>query len=93
MSFQANLWNRIALLNCLVPGESPWQADLQGTARLNRGEPYPYRVVSTDGEAMRYQIMVQAGKFVRDGSWMYPPRQIPDEDFLELERLGYTTHD
>jgi len=34
MSFQAAIWNRELLQSVLVPGESPWQAEVAGSERL-----------------------------------------------------------
>lgn len=36
MSMMAGVWHRENLLSMLVPGESPWQVELEGTARLQK---------------------------------------------------------
>lgn len=43
MSMQAAMWNRDVMLECLVPNESPWEAEVKGTERLkNRPDIYVY---------------------------------------------------
>ena len=34
MSLMCGLWNRELLLRFLIPGESPWQVELEGTPRV-----------------------------------------------------------
>jgi hypothetical protein len=36
MSLMAGLWNRDLMLRFLIPGESPWQVELEGTPRVAR---------------------------------------------------------
>lgn len=38
MSFQAAVWHRRNLLSILVPGETPWEAEINGSIRLRGSE-------------------------------------------------------
>lgn len=53
MSFQAAIWDRVQMHDALIPGESPWQAELNGTKRLNRRPDV--RVLGTDRRPLNYQ--------------------------------------
>lgn len=88
LSLQASIFRRELLLKLLVPGENPWQTELNGTGRLNQ---LPYRVVGTRQWPIRYSIVVNKGEFDRKGQWMFPPRTLSAEDWEELDKLGYTT--
>lgn len=88
VSFQASIYNAAQLRRILVPGETPWQVEIQGTGRLERLNPYP-RVFGTRQWLIRYQVMVRYGVFTRDGSWLCPARNINEEDLVELRSLGF----
>jgi len=89
LSFQASIYRRDALLSLLRPGETPWQAELSGSARLNKtylGDV----VVGTYQWPINYMIAVNKGKLDRTGAWMYPARTLSQSDWDELDKLGYT---
>jgi hypothetical protein len=87
ISLQAGIWNIDNLLKILIPNETPWEVELNGTERL---KSYPdLKVYGTRQWPMKYQIVVDKGEFKRDGSWMFPPRQLSYTDFEELKGLGY----
>jgi hypothetical protein len=88
LSFQASIFRKDLLLQMLRPGETPWQAELEGSARVNRSE---YRVVGTYQWPMNYMIVVNKGHLDRTGDWMYPSRSLSKADWLQLDNLGYTT--
>ena len=75
-------------ISLLIAGETPWQLELEGTRRMSKRPDL--EVYGTRNRILNYQIMVDKGEFKRDGSWMYPPRQLSDSDFAELDGLGYT---
>lgn len=89
MSLQASIFSRHKLLSLLVPGESPWEVELKGTERLAKRPDL--QVFGQRQWVFNYQIMVDKGVFKRVGSWMYPPRQLSDHDFLELAKAGCLT--
>lgn len=87
LSLQASLFRRKLLLEVLRPGETPWEAELNGSFRLNQ---MSYRVVGSYQWPMNYFIAMNKGKIDRTGAWMYPARTLKPEDWKELDDLGYT---
>ncbi len=51
MSFQAAVWHRRNLLKVLVPGETPWEAEINGTQRLKGSD---WLVLGTLQRPLRY---------------------------------------
>lgn len=88
LSHQASIFRKSLLLEVMRKGETPWEAELNGSARLNQ---LPYRVVGSYQWPMMYLIAVNKGKMDRTGGWMFPARTLKDSDWQELDRLGYTT--
>lgn len=86
LSFQASIYRRELLLQMLHVGETPWEAELNGTGRLNRT---PYRVLGTYNWPMNYMIVMNKGQFDRQGLWMFPARTLSNWDWQELDALGY----
>jgi len=84
-STQASLWRRSSLLELLLPGETPWEAEILGNTRLNQTD---WRVLGTRQWPMRYMIMVNKGQFDRTGQWMYPPRTLSTQDWDDLKSNG-----
>lgn len=87
-STQASMFNTMALLSVLVPGESPWECELNTNMRL-QGRP-DLRVLATYQWPFRYSIVVNKGQFDREGAWMRPARTLSAGDWAELDELGYT---
>ena len=87
LSFQASIYRKSLLLEVLKPDESPWQTELNGSARLNA---LPYDVLGCYSWPINYAIVVNKGKFDTEGRWMYPPRTLTQADWRELDDLGYT---
>jgi len=87
LSFQASIYRKSLLLEVLQPNESPWQAELNGSGRLNA---LPYDVLGCYSWPINYAIVVNKGKFDTEGRWMYPPRTLTQADWRELDDLGYT---
>lgn len=87
LSFQASIYRRKMLLELLRPGETPWEAEINGTGRLNQR---PYAVVGCYQWPINYIVAVNKGKLDRTGSWMFPARTLVQEDWDELDQLGYT---
>lgn len=88
MSLQASMWNKSRLLEILKPNRSPWDVEHEGTGYL---ADHPMPVYGYRQIPLRYIIAMRAGKFERDGSWCFPKRQIVEDDWEELDRLGYTS--
>ena len=88
LSFQASIWRRESLLQLLVPDETPWQAELNGTIRYNETKPLKI-IYGTRQWPVRYSIVVNKGEFDKTGEWMYPPRTLSPNDWIDLEKLGY----
>jgi len=53
ISFQSNVWNRRNLMNIMVPGETPWQAEMNGTERV--WERDDLKVLGTDAPSVVYK--------------------------------------
>lgn len=53
MSFQAAVWSRQLMLDILVPGETPWEAEVNGTTRLMYRPDL--RVLGTREEPVKYK--------------------------------------
>jgi hypothetical protein len=85
-SLQTAIWRRTALLDLLVPDESPWQVEIEGTARMVKSN---WLVYGTRQWPVCYQIMVDKGTFKNNGDWMFPKRQLEKKDLIELEMLKY----
>ncbi len=86
LSFQASIWRRELLLEVLRPGETPWESEIRGSERLNRG---PYRVVGTCQWPMRYIVAVNKGQLDVEAKWMRPPRSLSQTDVAELVEGGF----
>lgn len=54
LSFQAAIWRKEALAQCLIPDENPWEAEVLGTARLNRLKN-GFKVYGTEEGILFYQ--------------------------------------
>ena len=87
LSFQASIYRKSLLLEVLRPDENPWQTELNGSARLNA---LPYDVLGSYQWPLNYMIVMNKGKFDREGLWMYPSRTLTRADWKELDDLGYT---
>lgn len=89
LSTQASVFNKSTLLKVAKPGMTPWELELK-TTPIFEANPDEYQVFGTRQFLFNYQIMIRAGKFERDGNWMYPARQLCDQDYNDLDQLGYT---
>jgi hypothetical protein len=87
LSFQAGMFRRELLLEMMRPDETPWQAELNGSDRLNHT---PYWVMGLMQWPINYFIAMNKGKLDRTGGWMYPARTLRRADWEELDELGYT---
>lgn len=85
LSFQASIYRREMLLDLMRPGETPWEAELKDSDRLNKTD---LRVVGTYNWPVAYSIVVNKGKLDMEGRWMYPARTLTDGDWQELEAAG-----
>lgn len=85
LSFQAAIYRRDLLLEVLRPGETPWQAELRGTQRLNN---LGHRVLGSYQWPVNYMIVVNKGKLDTAGRWMWPARTLDAEDWADLAEAG-----
>lgn len=85
-SYQASLWRRSTLLNCIEPHETPWQSEIRGDERLrNLGA----LVLGTRQGPLRYTIAVQKGKFQPDGGYQTPSNAMNVEDVQYILEQGW----
>lgn len=85
ISLQAAIWRKSLLLKYLVPGESPWQFEWNGTTRLNKDWP-SVRFLGTRQNIMTYVNVSKAGHhgiLLNDGFNCFR-----EEDVRELEEIG-----
>jgi hypothetical protein len=85
-SFQAGIWRRKMLLDCMIQGENPWQSEINGSERLI---DLGYRVMGTRQRPLRYLIAVQQGQVTLDGGYQGKAFGLDEADRFEMERLGY----
>ncbi len=76
-SYQAALWRKSMLIECIRPHETPWQSEMSGDARLAR---LGYYVLGTKHPPLRYTIAVQGGKLALDGGYQPEGYGLPAED-------------
>lgn len=86
MSTMGGIWNRAALLDLLVPGETPWEFEIQGTTRAIES---PYRVLGTRQFPLRHTIAIAKGRVDLTASWMVPASPVHPSDVRALNELGY----
>jgi hypothetical protein len=89
MSTQASIWKLDCLRKVLVPGETAWQSELEGTTRMiNQG----WRAIGTRQCPVRYIIGVQSGKLALDGGYQKPTVTWQQDDLKEvvwlLDKMG-----
>lgn len=85
-SFQASLWNRHTLIDCLHRHETPWDAEMRGDARLRA---LGSMVLGTRQGPMRYTIAVQRGKFTPDGGYQTPSNAMNRSDIDFIMKQGW----
>jgi len=84
-SFQAALWRRSLLLDCLTPDLTPWESEINGDHRLRE---LGYLVVGTKQPPLRYTIAVQQGKLALDGGYQTSAYALPVTDADHLIKTG-----
>lgn len=85
ISTQPSIFDRDKLLKLIVPGESPWEFELNAT---RRAQGYPWRVVGTRQAPVRVKIAVNKGTFDLDTPWQVPPAILSLADRVELSKKG-----
>ena len=83
-SLQTSLWSIDSLLHITVANRSPWEFELEGSARLEN-TPYKNGVYGTYQWPVKYQIVVNKGVLDRAGKWMYPPRSIAEFYWAQMD--------
>lgn len=83
LSTQAAIWSKSKFLDILIENENPWEVELRGSERI-RERFQELRILGTRQCPIRYQIMVRNGKFEKAGNWMFPPKQISEQDWVDL---------
>lgn len=81
-SYQASLWRRLTLLDCLMPHETPWTSEIQGDKRLR---DLGALVLGTRQAPIRYTIAVQKGKFLPDAGYQTPAYAMNAEDMAYIK--------
>lgn len=85
-SYQASLWRRTTLLDCLVPHETPWNSEIAGDARLR---DLGALVLGTRQGPLRYTIAVQKGVFKPGGGYQTPHNAMNVEDVQYILDQGW----
>lgn len=85
-SLQAALWRRELLLEMLMPNETPWEVEEQGTRRLM---DKPYLVLGTKQSPLHYTIAVQQGRLALDGGYQTPTNAMQEDDAAYVLRSGW----
>jgi len=85
-SLQAGMWRRSEMMKYLLPEESPWDFEIDGSRRMNEGRAL---VLGTRQIPCRYLIAVQQGKLRLDGGYQVPRPPLKVSDIDELRTLGY----
>jgi hypothetical protein len=85
-SYQASLWRRTTLLDCVVPHETPWESEIRGDERLRK---LGALVLGTRQAPLRYTIAIQKGKFQPDGGYQTPAHAMNVEDVQYIEAQGW----
>ena len=85
MSLMVGIWNQDNLKAIVIPHESPWQVELEGTTRLSRQQDKMV-VLGTkiDPWPVKHVLMYRGGdsdNMIWDG--------LSEEDVVELKGLGY----
>lgn len=91
MSLCASLYNKTQLLKILIPGETPWQFEMQGTQRANDLGAF---IVGTKQLPIRHLFALRqteggGTKLDLKMTWGIPAHPLSDEDIAELTTLGY----
>jgi len=85
MSLMAGIWNRDLMRRILIPNESPWQVELEGTTRLSRhADNMLVLGTKADPWPVKHVLMYRGGdskKMIWDG--------LEEEDIAELKEMGY----
>lgn len=85
-SYQAGLWRKPYLLDCLETGETPWQSEMNGDARIrNLG----YLVLGTKQPPLRYTIASQHGHLALDGGYQGRDHAVPEDDARYILDQGW----
>lgn len=86
MSFQAGIFRRSLLLENLQKHETPWEAELSGSHRLN--DRHDIQVYGSYQWPLGYMIVVNKGQLDPEGAWMFPARSLAQADWDELRAAG-----
>lgn len=86
LSFQPGLWRRDHLLHYLAPNESPYDAEIKGSARMNNDKAH---VLGTRQSPVKILIAIQQGKLTLDGGYQVPRPTLRPADWTELVEAGY----
>jgi len=83
MSFWGGIFNKVRLLDILVPGETAQEVELNGTTRANG---LTFQVIGTRQSPMIHGNVYQGGKFVgfKGNGW-----EVSRDDISEMRKEGY----
>lgn len=87
LSCMAGIWNKAQLLKYLIPGETPWQFEIDGSRRANDDHAL---VLGTRQLPMRHLFAMRAnGKMDLKMTWGVPAHPLNDEDINYLIEQGW----
>lgn len=87
LSCCAGIWNKTQLLKYLIPGETPWQFEIDGSRRANDGNAL---VLGTRQLPMRHLFAMRAnGKMDLKMTWGVPAHPLNDTDINFLIEQGW----
>jgi len=85
MSFQAAIWNRELLLSVLKEDETPWEAEINGSARLRNKANI--KVLGAKDTLLKYQPVY------RTREYKMQLNKIPKKQLKQLDKVGYLQND
>jgi hypothetical protein len=85
-SYQASLWRRTTLLDCVVDHETPWESEIRGDERLRK---LGALVLGTRQQPIHYTIAVQKGQFMPDGGYQTPAYAMNLDDVDYIRSAGW----
>lgn len=87
LSLCAGIWNKTQLLKYLIPGETPWQLEIDGSRRANDDNAL---VLGTRQLPLRHLFAMRAnGKMDLKMTWGVPSHPLSDEDIAYLRAQGW----
>jgi len=83
MSFQAGIWNREEMLRHIIPNESPWDAEVNGSERLKKLNKLSPKVYGNVSPILKYQPVWRSKKKV------FQVNKIPEHNIHFIRKMGW----